>query len=153
MTATRSPLAIQRLGEADTEAATALGRRAFHAPAEQPDLAYELARSIARTWVAYESDRLVGYVLGWVAADEAQLMSIAVEPSARDRGIGKALLERFLHELSREGVTSVVLEVRRGNAPARAVYERFGFEQLGERTAYYADGEDGVTYKLALAPR
>lgn len=144
-------ITIRQLDEADTDSATDLGRRAFHAPAEQPDLRYELARSIARTWVAYEDDRLVGYVLGWVAADEAQLMSIAVEPGARDRGIGKALLARFLRELAAEGVTSVVLEVRKGNASARTLYERFGFERLGERTAYYADGEDGVTYKRALA--
>lgn len=144
-------ITIRQLAEADTDSATDLGRRAFPAPAEQPDLSYELARSIARTWVAYEDDRLVGYVLGWVAADEAQLMSIAVEPGARDRGIGKALLARFLRELAAEGVTSVVLEVRKGNASARTLYERLGFERLGERTAYYADGEDGVTYKRALA--
>lgn len=143
-------ITIRALSEADTDAATALGRRMFHAPAEQPDLAYELVRRIARTWVAYEGDRLVGYVLGWVAADEAQLMSIAVDREVQSRGIGKALLSRFLDELAREGVTSVVLEVRKSNAPARAIYEAHGFTHLGERSAYYADGEDGVTYQLTL---
>ncbi len=142
-------ITIRELAAADTALATDLGRRAFHATPEQPDLGDELGRSIARTWVAYEHDRLVGYVLGWVAADEAQLMSIAVEPTARSRGIGKALLTRFLDELAREGVRSVVLEVRKSNDAARALYESLEFETLGERRKYYADGEDAVTYRRA----
>ena len=142
-------ITVRALSREDTTLATELGRRAFHATPEQPDLADELGRSIARTWVAYDGDRLVGYVLGWVAADEGQLMSIAVEPTARARGIGKALLQRFLRELADEGITTVVLEVRASNEAARALYESLAFEVLGHRRAYYADGEDAVTYRRA----
>lgn len=143
-------ITIRALSREDTVLATELGRRAFDATPEQPDLGDELGRSIARTWVAYEGERLVGYVLGWVASDEAQLMSIAVEHGARSRGIGKALLARFLRELGDEGITSVVLEVRASNGAARALYESLSFEIFGTRRAYYADGEDAVTYRRSL---
>lgn len=143
-------ITVRELSREDTRLATELGRRAFDAAPEQPDLADELGRSIARTWVAYDGDRLVGYVLGWVASDEAQLMSIAVEHGARGRGIGKALLARLLRELTDEGITSVVLEVRASNTAARSLYESLAFEVLGGRRAYYADGEDAVTYRRTL---
>jgi ribosomal-protein-alanine acetyltransferase len=92
----------------------------------------------------------VGYALGWVVAGEAQLMSIAVDPAQRSHGIGRALLTRFVEAMTEENVEQIVLEVRAGNAAARALYEAFGFEPQGTRKGYYADGEDGVLYRRKL---
>lgn len=145
-----SAFVVRELREHDCEGATALGRRCF-VGTEQPDFAYELARAISRVWVAVEPDDVVvGYALGWVAGGEAQLMSIAVEPSRRARGLGRALLTRFVEAMAEEHVDQIVLEVRAGNAAARALYEAFSFEPQGQRTAYYADGEDGVLYLRRL---
>lgn len=141
---------LRELRARDVAAATELGRRAFAARPEQPDFSDELGRSTARAWVALKGEALVGYALAWVAADEAQLMSIAVEASARRRGLARALLDRLLEELREEGVRSLVLEVRTGNAAAIRLYESMGFTKLGERRAYYADGEDGATYQRAV---
>jgi ribosomal-protein-alanine acetyltransferase len=145
-----SGFVVRELREGDTEGASALGRRCFIGT-EQPDFSYELVRPIARAWVAVERDgSVVGYALGWVAGGEAQLMSIAVEPAQRGRCIGRALLTRFIDAMAEENVDQVVLEVRAGNAVARALYEAFGFESQGTRKGYYADGEDGVLYRRAL---
>lgn len=147
-----STLEIRPLAADDVALANRLGRDAFVAPAEQPDFGDELGRSIAHTWVAVVDGVLVGYALGWLAADEAQLMSIAVDARFRGQGLGRALLERFLDELVRVGARTIVLEVRKGNAPARALYVAMGFELLGERRRYYADGEDAITYRWCAAP-
>jgi ribosomal-protein-alanine N-acetyltransferase len=70
-------------------------------------------------------------------------MNIAVDPDARGRGIGSALLEELF---SRGGHDAgYTLEVRTSNAPAIRLYERFGFHPAGMRTRYYADtGEDAL---------
>lgn len=143
---------IRELSGRDVAAATALGRRSFEAAAEQPDFADELVRTIARTWVAERDGVILGYALGWVAADEAQLMSIAVEPAARGLGVGRALLARFLEAMPEEGVHTIVLEVRVSNAAARRLYEAAGFVPVGSRRRYYADGEDAVTYRRDHRP-
>ena len=139
-------LEIRPLAREHVEAATRLGRAAFSGVPEQPDFADELGRSIAHTWVVLEDGALVGYALAWLVADEAQLMSIAVDAEARGRGLGRALLARFLDELAHAGARSVVLEVREGNVAARALYASLGFTTIGARRRYYADGEDAVTY-------
>jgi ribosomal-protein-alanine acetyltransferase len=144
-----SGVVVRELGERDVEGATALGQRCF-VGTERPEFAYELVRPISRAWVAVEASTVVGYALGWVVAGEAQLMSIAVDPAQRSHGIGRALLTRFVEAMTEENVEQIVLEVRAGNAAARALYEAFGFEPQGTRKGYYADGEDGVLYRRKL---
>jgi ribosomal-protein-alanine acetyltransferase len=144
-----SGLVVRELRENDVEGATALGQRCF-VGTERPEFAYELVRPISRAWVAVEASEVVGYALGWVVAGEAQLMSIAVEPSRRGHGLGRALLARFVEAMAEENVEQIVLEVRAGNAAARALYEAFAFESQGTRKGYYADGEDGVLYRRQL---
>lgn len=77
-----------------------------------------------------------GFVLARQAADEVELLLIAVRPENRGSGIGRKLLETFLDASRTRGATKVFLEMRDGN-PARALYERFGFEQIGVRRDYY----------------
>lgn len=151
-------LTIRPLLPEDADATTALGRRAFASRSEQPDFEIELERAIARTWIAVIEEpaappRVVGYALGWLSGEDAELMSIAVGPEERGRGIGRALLSRFLQEMGEARVESVLLEVRASNAPARALYESLGFEPLGTRRRYYADGEDAWTYQLLTPAR
>jgi len=91
----------------------------------------------------------VGFVLSRGAADEEELLLIAVGPSHRGRGIGAALLERFAAEARMRGATRLFLEMRDGN-PAEALYLRHGFEKVGRRKAYYRRGTgaplDAITF-------
>lgn len=79
-----------------------------------------------------------GFVLGRVAADEAELLTLAVAPEARRRGIGRDLLSGFETEAAKRGARAGFLEVAEANVAARALYEGAGWQQAGKRRGYIA---------------
>jgi len=95
--------------------------------------------------LAFDGEKVVGFIGCWITIDEAQITNVAVLPSYRNRGIGRGLLETMIREVQKKGVTAMTLEVRPSNAPALALYERFGFKTAGRRKKYYQDnGEDAL---------
>lgn len=78
-----------------------------------------------------------GFLIGRVVADEAELITLAVDPSARKRGTGGRLVDGFLAEAKARGAESVFLEVAANNLPAQSLYARKGFEPKGKRRGYY----------------
>lgn len=84
---------------------------------------------------------VIGFALARTVADECELLLIAVDPAHHRAGVGSLLLDRFLADAVSDGVGTVHLEVRDGNA-AIALYERAGFAPVGRRKAYYK-GSDG----------
>jgi [ribosomal protein S18]-alanine N-acetyltransferase len=91
-----------------------------------------------------------GFVLSRQAADQAEILTIAVATKARRRGIGAALLANHLPTLAAVGVRSLFLEVEAGNRAAIRLYESFGFRQVGERKAYYRAADGGRATALVL---
>ena len=88
----------------------------------------------------------------WHVADELQVMNIATLPALRRSGHASALLEDLLQTGRERRARWVTLEVRRSNAAARAMYQKFGFEEQGVRQRYYSDnGEDAVVMHLVLS--
>lgn len=90
---------------------------------------------------------ICGYAVAWTVGDEGEIAHLAVAPATRSRGIGARLLAGLLDECVRRGARQVFLEVRRSNEPARRLYERAGFTEVGVRRRYYRDGEDAVTMR------
>jgi ribosomal-protein-alanine N-acetyltransferase len=88
------------------------------------------------------SGRLQGFVLSRLAADEAEILTIAVEAARQGKGVGRALLSENLRQAANAGAKAMFLEVAKDNASALALYERFGFVEVGARAGYYrrADG-------------
>jgi [ribosomal protein S18]-alanine N-acetyltransferase len=90
-----------------------------------------------------------GFVLSRGAADEEELLLIAIHPAYRGRGLGSALLERFAAAAKARGRRRLFLEMRDGN-PAETLYRRHGFEPVGRRRAYYrkaaGDPLDAITF-------
>lgn len=84
------------------------------------------------------------------AAQEAELLRIAVDPFLRRGGHGRALLRHSQAQLARMGVTTLHLEVRVSNTAAARLYESEGWTRQGLRKAYYRDGEDALLYGLGL---
>jgi ribosomal-protein-alanine N-acetyltransferase len=80
----------------------------------------------------------VGFVLGRVVVDEAEILTLAVRPDRAGRGHGRALVESAMAECRRRGATVLHLEVATGNAPARTLYASLGFGRIGLRRSYYA---------------
>lgn len=95
----------------------------------------------------------VGFVLSRHVLDEEELLLIAVAPGARRRGVGAALIDQLFAAARARAVTRIFLEMRRGN-PAIHLYDKFGFEAIGERRNYYrmANGEriDAITFAQSI---
>lgn len=109
----------------------------------------ELAQPTRRYLAARDGARLVGYAgLSQVGSD-ADIQTVAVDPSCQGRGIARAMLAELLAEAEASGVTHTFLEVREDNAAARHLYERLGFVDISTRTRYYADGGDAVIMRRA----
>ncbi len=83
------------------------------------------------------SAKLRGFVLSRLAADEAEILTIAVDPALRKGGVGRDLLRAHLAEVAAAGAARMFLEVDENNAAALALYARFGFAKVGERRGYY----------------
>jgi ribosomal-protein-alanine N-acetyltransferase len=109
-------------------------------------LALELERPGSAAWVVREAGEVVGGAVARGAADEVELLWIAVESGRQRRGVGRRLLSALLGWAD-ESAACVLLEVRASNGPARALYERLGFVVLGRRPRYYRDGEDAVLFR------
>jgi ribosomal-protein-alanine N-acetyltransferase len=86
---------------------------------------------------------IIGFAVSRIAADEAEILSIAVEARHRGRGLSRKLLLTHLGHLAGRGVRTVFLEVEENNQAARRLYDRAGFRVAGRRERYYkqAGGE------------
>jgi ribosomal-protein-alanine N-acetyltransferase len=106
--------------------------------------------AIAASFWRRNARALSGFVLSRRAADTAEMLTIAVAPPARGKGIGGALLASHLAALAAEGAKSLFLEVESDNQAALALYRRFDFREVGERKAYYrkVDGIRGSALVL-----
>lgn len=93
-----------------------------------------------------------GFILIRTAADEAEILTLAVRPAARRRGVGADLVALGAAEAAARGATRLFLEVADDNAAARALYARSGFVEAGRRPRYYArpDGSRRDALLLAL---
>lgn len=93
---------------------------------------------------------LAGFIMSRIAADEAEILSVAVARSWRGRGLAGKLLSLHLRRLAGLGVHTVFLEVGESNAPAAQLYADAGFEEVSRRANYYDDGTGRTTTALML---
>jgi [ribosomal protein S18]-alanine N-acetyltransferase len=92
----------------------------------------------------------VGFILSRCAADEAEILSVAVSRSWRGRGLARRLLDLHLRRLAGLGLRAVFLEVDADNTPACRLYARAGFHEVGRRPGYYAQQGRAATGALVL---
>jgi ribosomal-protein-alanine N-acetyltransferase len=137
------------------EVLAALHARCF-AAAPRPWTAREFGEVLAGagTFLCAISE---GFAVGRVAGPEAELLTLAVAPEARGRGLGRWLVAAFEAEAARRGAVDAFLEVAEGNVAARAVYAAAGWTEAGRRRGYYAapgrTAEDALVLRKALAAR
>jgi ribosomal-protein-alanine N-acetyltransferase len=91
---------------------------------------------------------LAGFILSRIAADEAEILSVAVAASRRGKGLARQLLDLNLRRLAGLGARTVFLEVDEGNEPARRRYRRAGFREVGRRKGYYPAGQGAAALIL-----
>jgi ribosomal-protein-alanine N-acetyltransferase len=91
-----------------------------------------------------------GFILYRLVVDEAEILSVAVRPQCRRRGIGRVLLEEALRHLFREGAHMVHLEVEDNNLSAISLYGGMEFHESGRRAGYYRGGRESATGALVM---
>ncbi len=136
---------------ADAAEIAANEARAAHAPWTTDAVRGTLVSPLARAWVVTERGEVVGHLLSTVVLDEAELLTLGVAPSARRRGLARALLAAAAEGWRDVGVRTAWLEVRVDNAGATALYASTGWTREGVRRAYYSDGMDAALWRLNLA--
>ena len=104
------------------------------------------------TLVVQEDDRVVGFLAArQVAGSEWEIENVAVSGPARRRGLGSHLLGSFLDLVRSRGGIEVYLEVRESNRAARALYEKWAFQEAGRRKSYYRDpDEDALVLRFSF---
>jgi ribosomal-protein-alanine N-acetyltransferase len=115
-----------------------------------PERAGALNRLLRRRGEPAGAAEIVGYAGLWVIADEGHISTIATHPLQRGRGFGRLLLAAMIAKAHSLAASYIVLEVRRSNTVAQALYHDTGFTLADTKKSYYQDGEDAYDMRLSL---
>lgn len=132
-----SPPTIRRAQTRDAGTLAQLHGASFHRGWSEQEFVQILIERNALAHIAIVKNAFIGFIVSRAAGDEAEILSVAVRSDQRGSGAGRALLARHLSELAGLGIRNVFLEVEESNVPARRLYRRAGFEDVGQREAYY----------------
>jgi [ribosomal protein S18]-alanine N-acetyltransferase len=132
---------IEAVGADAADLMAGLHARAFDRPWSAAEIA-KLMENAAVFALISRGDEPQGFVLAWSAAGDAELLTVAVVPEARRKGVGASLVNAAGVTALVRGAASMHLEVAEDNAAARALYAKLGYAEAGRRHAYYA-GEGG----------
>lgn len=122
-----------------------LERECFSDPWSQNSIASELENPLSYWLVAMAGNVVAGYVGSQTVLGESDMMNLAVHPEFRRQGVARDLVLALIDGLKQRGSHCLTLEVRASNAPARKLYEKLGFVQVGIRPNYYQHPrEDGL---------
>jgi [ribosomal protein S18]-alanine N-acetyltransferase len=91
--------------------------------------------------------KLIGFIMSRLAAGEAEILSVAIAPGWRGRGLSRQLLDLHLRRLAGLGVRAVFLEVGEHNTPACRLYRRAGFKEVSRRQGYYQGGATALVLR------
>jgi ribosomal-protein-alanine N-acetyltransferase len=144
----RSEPALSQAQQSDAAAMAALHGASFHRGWSDGEFEHLL---LDRNIVAHRATagrNVVGFIVSRLVVDEAEILSIAVAPSRRGKGLARQLLDLNLRRLAGLGARAVFLEVEEGNAPARRLYQRAGFRQVGRREGYYSAAQGAAALVL-----
>ena len=143
---------VSKLEEENLSSAASLIEGLF--PAEGwsgEDLQKSLSEPDRPFFTLMEEGEVIGCAGLQKSGEQGDVLTIGVDPAHRRKGGGKALLEAMIEAFKKEGGKTLFLEVREGNLPARALYERCHFKEIHRRKGYYRDPkEDAVIYQLEV---
>ena len=146
----RRPAEIAEAKSRDAAGIAALHSASFRRGWSEDELESLLLDRSVVAHRAVAGRNLVGFILSRLAADEAEILSIAVTRSRRSRGLARQLLDLHLRRLAGLGAASVFLEVDPDNVPALRLYRRAGFREVGSRPGYYPKPAGAASLALVL---
>ncbi|HXC00533.1 MAG TPA: ribosomal protein S18-alanine N-acetyltransferase [Terriglobales bacterium] len=147
------PIAIRSATLNDVPAIFAIERSAPSAAHWTPEQYTELLGSgivlVSEEAVAEEAGQISGFICAKPVAGEWEIENVAVAAQLLRRGIADRLLQELIQRAESEPAAAILLEVRESNLPARRLYEKRGFREVGRRRTYYKDPpEDAILYAL-----
>lgn len=129
--------------EYDFERIYELEQRIFPEPYSLELLLHDFVNNpFSRYFKLIEDHETIGYAGVWVLFEDAQIVTIGIDPDFQGKGYGRRLLHYLMDYLQEEGCERVTLEVRVSNEKALTLYRSFGFEPVAIRKHYYENGED-----------
>ena len=135
-------ISIKRMNESHVQQIAALEKICFSQPWSENSIASELKNPLSVWLVAEANGALAGYIGSQSVLGESDVMNVAVSPDYRRQGIGEALVLALVEELKKLGNHCLSLEVRLSNLPARTLYEKLGFLEVGRRPNYYRNPKE-----------
>lgn len=138
------PWQIRPMTPADLPAVLNIERQCQPDPWSEAMFLAELANPCASVDLCESEGKVVGFLCSWLIRGELSILNLATTPQQQRQGIAAGLLQHCLQRAQGLGLERAWLEVRAGNRPALALYQRFGFTEAGRRKQYYADGEDAL---------
>lgn len=144
-------VSVSRIGSDQSEACAALHGASFTFSWPSDELeALLTSPSTYANGAFVKDDDLVGFILSRLAADEAEILTVAVAPKRRGLGIAGKLIRANMEQLQIAGAKTWFLEVEAQNVAALSLYKRSGFDKVGERKSYYRkqDGDPATAYIL-----
>lgn len=147
-----APFSMRAMTEADLPAVLAVEQVIYPFPWTEGNFRDSLICG-DRAWVWAGEAGLVGYGVVNQVLDEAQILNISIARDYQGQGRGRTLLDFFCEDARQHGAVRMFLEVRPSNAAARALYDKAGFQIIGQRRGYYpaTEGrEDAIVMELLL---
>jgi ribosomal-protein-alanine N-acetyltransferase len=144
----RGEPALSEAGPRDARDLAALHGTSFHRGWSDGEFEQLLLDRNVVAHRALVGGRLVGFILSRLVQEEAEILSVAVTSSRRGKGLARRLLDLNLRRLAGLGCRTVFLEVDEGNVPARRLYQRAGFRDVGRREGYYPAGKGAAALIL-----
>ena len=141
----KTQLTFRAMTQDDADAVAAIEEKSFAMPWKRDDFWREAKNDLA-TYIVGELDgKIIAYAGAWVSFNQAEVMSVAVDPSFRGQGVGTILFGELIKAVKARGATAITLEVRPSNEAAIKLYKNFGLRSVGRRKGYYLDnGEDAL---------
>ena len=133
---------IRQMTEADVAAVAALEGENFSRPWSYDAFFNTLSDENYIVMIAKETDALLGYCVLLCTGEEADITNVCTAPAARGKGVATGMLTALMDAGKSRGVTEFFLEVREGNVPARSLYTKLGFEEIGLRKNYYEEPKE-----------
>lgn len=134
---------INRMTIKDVPEIAHIEKQCFTVPWSEQSFRDEMSNKLAVYFTAKDNGKCIGYAGFWNVSGEGGVTNVAVLPEYRRRGIGSRLVAEMVRVGESLKLDLLTLEVRKSNTAAQSLYEKFGFEIIGERKRYYSDnGED-----------
>lgn len=120
-------------------------RESFSDPWSLGSFASALNNPACKSYACFCDGAFAGYIMAFVISPEAEIINLAVDKNMRRNGIASCLINKLFEEALKEKCDTFFLEVRKSNTPARELYAKHGFEELGTRKRYYRNPvEDAI---------